>query len=101
MKYFADLTFEAKQALLNKDYKKLKELMNANFDRRKEIFPISNENLEIIKRARDLGASAKFTGSGGCIIGIYEDENMYEKLEKSFTKNDSVIFKPKIFGDDE
>ena len=101
MKYFADLTFEAKQALLNKDYKKLKELMNANFDRRKEIFPISNQNLEIIKRARDLGASAKFTGSGGCIIGIYEDENMYEKLEKSFTKSDSVIFKPKILGDDE
>ena len=100
MKYFAELAEEGKHCLLNKDYKRLRELMNANFDMRTKIFPISPENREMIKCARECGASAKFAGSGGSIIGIYEDEKMYEKLQNEFQKIDTVMFKPKILGEE-
>lgn len=100
MKFFSELAEEGKHCLLNKDYKRLRELMNTNFDMRTKIFPVSPENKEMIKRARDCGASAKFAGSGGSIIGIYEDEKMYEKLQNKFQKIDAVIFKPKILGEE-
>jgi len=100
MKLFAELAEKGKHCLLNKDYKRLGELMNANFDMRENIFPISSENKEMIKYARDCGASVKFAGSGGSIIGIYEDEKMYEELQNEFQKIDTVIFKPKIFGEE-
>ena len=37
----------------------------------------------MVEAARDIGASAKFTGSGGAIVGTYEDEAMFQKLEAS------------------
>ncbi len=97
MKIFAALAERAKHCILERDYKLLGELMNDNFDLRTKIFPISSENMEMVKTARNCGASAKFTGSGGSIIGIYKDENMYNKLKDEFKKTDTVIFKPKIF----
>jgi glucuronokinase len=100
MKVFANLAEEAKNCLLNKDYKKLGELMNANFDMRRKIFPISTENIEIIECARSCGASAKFAGSGGSIIGIYEGEDMYEKLKNEFQKINTIIFKPKVIEEE-
>jgi len=101
MKFFTELAEEGKHCLLNKDYKRLGELMNANFDMRTKIFPVSLRNREMVIYARDSGASAKFAGSGGSIIGIYEDEKMYEKLQNKFQKIDAVIFKPKILGEEQ
>lgn len=96
MKNFAALAEEAKHCILKKDYKRLEELINKNFDLRTEIFPISSANMEMIQCARNCGASAKFTGSGGSIIGIYKDEKMYEKLKNELKKIDTIILKPKI-----
>jgi glucuronokinase len=37
---------------------------------------ISQRNIELVDVARSVGAAAKFTGSGGAIIGTYKDEDM-------------------------
>ncbi|MFC1558608.1 mevalonate kinase [candidate division KSB1 bacterium] len=99
MKYFASLTEEAKECIQSKNHKRLGELIDENFDKRAEFWPISSQNRQLIQTARDCGASAKFTGSGGSIIGIYKDEAMYGKLAEEFDKIDTVIFKPIIIGD--
>ena len=96
MKIFAALAEKAKNCILEKDYKLLDELINENFDLRTKIYPISSANMEMVRCARSCGASAKFTGSGGSIIGIYKDENMYEKLKNELRKIGAVILKPKI-----
>lgn len=75
---------------------KLSEYMNRNFDLRQSICAISRNNLEMIEMARALGASAKFTGSGGAIIGIYKSPEMYESLKDAFHKKGIEIFKPTI-----
>jgi glucuronokinase len=96
MKKWAGYTEEFKDALKVRDYKKMHQLIDANFDLRHNIIPISKGNLEMVDAARSVGASAKFTGSGGAIIGTYEDEKMFEKLEKALDEKEIEVIKPNI-----
>ena len=81
---------------LSKGNKNIGDLIDRNFDIRKSVCAISEGNLELISAARDAGVSAKFTGSGGAIIGTYADEAMFEKLERNLTAIDASIIKPII-----
>ena len=38
----------------------------------------------MIETARDLGAPVKFPGSGGAVVGIYEDEEQYDRLRAAY-----------------
>ncbi len=71
-------------------------LINANFDKRRSIYRISEENLQMVDTARSVGASAKFTGSGGAIVGTYEDEDMFKALKKELGRLKIKVIKPKI-----
>ena len=81
---------------LNKGNKDIGALMDRNFDIRKSICAISEGNTEMISAARNSGASAKFTGSGGAIIGTYTDDGMYEKLVKNMMTINASVIKPII-----
>lgn len=96
MKYWASLAEEAKYCLLSRDVKRLNELMNLNFDKRREIYQIGEGNIRMVEAARSIGASAKFTGSGGAIVGLYEDEAMFEALTDKLALLGVRAFKPKI-----
>ena len=50
----------------------------------------------MIEMARSIGASAKFTSSGGAIIGTYGDEAMYEKLSYELNLRNITVIKPDI-----
>ena len=95
MQYFAQKAEEARECLLQRKPDELGKIMNENFDKRKEIFPISRRNLEMVSVARDCGASAKFAGSGGAIIGTYENEAMFKKLKERLTEVGASVIKPK------
>ena len=85
---FANFAVEAKKALESGDHKRFGELMNMNFDLRRKIYSdelIGKKNLEMIQIARDLGAPSKFPGSGGAVIGIYEDEKHLQQLKEAYT----------------
>ncbi|RMG72698.1 MAG: hypothetical protein D6722_04990, partial [Bacteroidetes bacterium] len=69
MKGFAELTLAARERLESGHMQDLGALLDANFDLRQKIMKISAENLRMVEIARSVGASAKFTGSGGAIIG--------------------------------
>jgi glucuronokinase len=92
----ASLADEGKEALLRRDYERLRALMDENFDLRSRIMPISEENLSLIRTARACGASAKFAGSGGSLIGMYEDERMYEDLARVLGEQKAVVIKPVV-----
>ncbi|NIA30931.1 MAG: GHMP kinase [Actinobacteria bacterium] len=96
MKYFAERAEQARDCLLNHQPEKLGQIMNENFDKRREIFPISRMNLEMVNLARSVGASAKFSGSGGAIIGTYEDQKMFKKLQETLQEIGAVVIKPEI-----
>ncbi len=93
----ASLADKGREAIIKKDYKRLFELINRNFDLRSSIMQISDRNKELIDIARSCGASAKFTGSGGSIIGIYTDDEMLKKLVVAMKSINARIIKPYIF----
>jgi glucuronokinase len=96
MKTWASYAERGRESLLRREHAALDQLVNANFDLRARIYRISDGNLEMIQAARSAGATAKFAGSGGCIVGTYRDEDMYGKLEAALGRLDIVVIKPRI-----
>ncbi|HJX71298.1 MAG TPA: hypothetical protein VJ346_05080 [Bacteroidales bacterium] len=92
----AALAQKGKDVILNHEYDLLNEMINRNFDLRCKIMQISESNLEMVKTARDCGASAKFSGSGGAIIGMYRDDEMLRKLILALNKINARVIKPYI-----
>jgi glucuronokinase len=50
----------------------------------------------MVEAARAVGASAKFTGSGGAIVGTYQDEAMYRRLQEQLAGIGVEVLKPEI-----
>ena len=96
MQRWAEITEEFKIALNEGNFKKMNELMNENFDLRRKTVLISKGNIEMVELARSVGASSKFTGSGGAIIGICEDDLMFNKLKNKLNANGIEVIKPNI-----
>jgi len=92
----AELAQQGKDVILNKDYNTLNKLMNKNFDLRCKIMNISESNMELVMTARSCGASAKFSGSGGAIIGTYENDEMLQRLIINLQKINARVIKPII-----
>ena len=87
MREFARYTDEARVALTARDYDSLGRLMDANFDLRRRIYGdqwIGRRNLEMINTARSFGLPATFPGSGGAIVGLYQDDRQFAKARRAF-----------------
>lgn len=98
MSEWADLTSRMKTALENHDLSPVPTLINRNFDLRSQVCSgsISIKNRRMVEIARSVGASAKFTGSGGAIVGTYENDEMYDDLCRELKKYDVTVIKPHI-----
>jgi len=96
MKFWANLAEKVRKCLLNGQLDAVPDMLNANFDKRCEIYKIADENIRMVQTARSVGASAKFTGSGGAIVGTYEDERMFTDLRKNLHKLNIKVIKPRI-----
>jgi glucuronokinase len=96
MAEWASLAEQVRECLESEKKEKLPELINRNFDLRHSIIKVSKENLDMVASARSIGASAKFTGSGGAVIGTFKDETMFESLERVLGKKGIEVLKPVI-----
>ena len=92
----AGIAEKGKEVILKKDYDSLNKLIDANFDLRCKIMNISESNMELVTTARNCGASAKFSGSGGAIIGMYEHDEMLRRLVVNLQKVNARVIKPFI-----
>lgn len=91
-----NLAKEAKALLESGKPQELHELMNLNFDLRCKIYNITDSNMSLVHAARSCGASAKFAGSGGTIIGTYKDDEMLNRLFIQLKKLNARVIKPYI-----
>ena len=96
MTKFASLAASAREALRDRDAASLSSLMDMNFDTRRSIYQLPLGQVEMIETARKVGASAKFAGSGGAIVGVYRDELMFQALEHELGKLHCIVIKPRI-----
>jgi glucuronokinase len=90
------LTGKARALLVEGRADGIGHLMDENFDTRARTYTISDGNMKMIHAARAAGASAKFTGSGGAIIGTYEDRGRLEDLKKRLEPLDIKVVEPVV-----
>ena len=96
MQTFARLAEEARQALLTNDPQRLRDCINENFNTRLAICRLPEKQKRMVDVSQETGASAKFAGSGGAIVGTYQGEAMYAELERILDDIDCAIIKPEI-----
>jgi glucuronokinase len=96
MKGFAALTDEFRCAMEEGQINEMNRIINANFDLRNSVMKLNPLHVKMIETARKAGASAKFTGSGGALIGIVEGEDGYKRLKEALEPMNCVIFRPEI-----
>jgi glucuronokinase len=99
MSEFADIAQKGRDALVAGNLSAIPALVNANFDLRDRIFNVAEENRRMVLEARKCGASAKFAGSGGAIVGTYEDESQFAALCETLGAIGCRTVKPKIASD--
>jgi glucuronokinase len=96
MRTWASYAEEGRECLLRRDYPRLGELIDANFDLRSRIYQIDRGNLEMVHTARKAGATSNFAGSGGAIVGTYADDAMFDRLTEYMRPLGIAVIKPKI-----
>jgi glucuronokinase len=96
MKTWASYAEQGRDCLQRRDYSQLDYLINSNFDLRARIYRIDRGNLEMVHTARGVGATSKFAGSGGAIVGTYRDEEMLRRLSDAMKAIGVAVIKPRI-----
>lgn len=96
MAHFAELTVQAREALLACDADRFGKLIDANFDLRRSICRLPAAHLEMIERARRAGATAAFPGSGGAIVGTCPDEATFQRLRAELEPLQCRVIRPQI-----
>jgi glucuronokinase len=96
MKTWAGLAEQVRDLLLKGGKGRIAPLLDTNFDLRRTLYSISPSNLSMVDTARSTGASAKFTGSGGAIVGSYTDDAMYARLGEALTAIGVRVLRPAI-----
>lgn len=96
MKRLAELAQQSRDALVAHHAEQLSSMMNQNFDVRQSICRLPRNHLRMVETARAVGAGAKFAGSGGAIVGVYESEDMFRELREQLGQLGCRVVKPDI-----
>jgi glucuronokinase len=96
MKDFAGYAQAVHDLLLSGRGSEIGPWMDKNFDRRRSIYNLDPRQVEMVERARAAGAHAKFAGSGGAIVGTYDDEKHFDRLVETFRETGTTVIKPRI-----
>lgn len=98
MKEFASYAQAARDLIVAGRGNEIGPWLDKNFDLRSKLFKLDPRNVDMVMRARSVGASSKFAGSGGAVVGTYEDDAMFERLQRAFEGTQTVVFRPAIVG---
>jgi len=97
MQQFAQFTEDARNLIIADRGRDIAPLMNANFDLRAKLVPISEGNRTLVQIGRDLGAAVKFAGSGGAVIGAYDgDPDRLSRLTDAYNAFGAELVVPRI-----
>ena len=94
MQQFATLAEDGRKALLMGDNERLGALIDKNFDTRRQLYRLASWQVQMVETARACGASAKFAGSGGAIIGVFNDQAMLDQLHSRMAQIGSQVITP-------
>ncbi|MCL4191919.1 MAG: hypothetical protein KJZ87_09240 [Thermoguttaceae bacterium] len=94
MRELAELTRQAREAILGGDAQQFGACIDRNFELRRSIMNIAREHEQMVEFARAMGATASFAGSGGAIVGTFPDAATYARLEKTLGAIGCRVIRP-------
>ena len=92
----SDLALAGKKVIEKGDLESLSKLIDTNFDLRQKICHLNPRHVEMVMTARDAGASAKYCGSGGAIVGVFQDLETWRRLETNLNAIGCTVFQPVV-----
>jgi len=99
MKQFASLAEQARDCIAAGRGGEIGPLMDANFDLRAQLVPISKGNWRLIEIGREHGAHVKFAGSGGAVIGTYDgDPQRLARIRQAYEAFGASVIEPQVGG---
>lgn len=94
---WAELALLARNLIVAGKGREIGPLMDENFDLRAKLIPISEGNRKLVQIARDHGATCKFAGSGGAVIGCYDgDPDRLANLRTAYEAFGAKLIEPKM-----
>jgi glucuronokinase len=94
---FASYAEQARDLIIADRGAEIGPLMDQNFDLRAQIMHISEGNRCLVETGRKQGASVKFAGSGGAVIGCYDgDPKRLEAIVEAYRKIGAEVFIPQV-----
>ncbi len=93
MRQKALLVDEARSALEAGRKDELGRLLDRDFDLRRSVYQLSSGNLEMVAIARENGSHANNSGSGGAVVGTWDDERHLERLAGAFSQREYSLSK--------
>ena len=91
LRSLAALVVEGEAALRWGNTDRFGELVAENMRLRKLLGPIPDSQLELVEAANSLDLPATFAGSGGAVVGVYEDEKQLVTLSGLMAEFDGVV----------
>ncbi|HEY5318766.1 MAG TPA: hypothetical protein VIJ20_12330 [Solirubrobacteraceae bacterium] len=80
MSELAELAHGARSALLAGDARRFADCLDGSFDARRRMLILDERHVAMIELARELGASANYTGSGGAIVACCRDDEQRTRV---------------------
>lgn len=91
MRSLAALVPEGRAALQWRAFDTFGSLVAKNMELRRQLGPLPQMQLELVEVAAEFDAPATFTGSGGAVVGVYENAEHLEALRRSFANVEAVV----------
>ena len=92
----AALTDQTLVAMQNNDHALVSQYMDRNFDIRHSISNLNPNHLQMIQTARACGVSAKYAGSGGAIVGVCAEDDVFDKLTQRLGEIGCQVCRPVV-----
>ncbi len=94
MERFPKIAADGIMALESGDVGKFLECMNANFDARAAIWPLSERDRELVAIGREAGCATKFPGSGGAVVCAAPDGAVLARAEEAYASRKLPTLRP-------
>uniref|UniRef100_A0A8D3B346 Glucuronokinase with putative uridyl pyrophosphorylase n=1 Tax=Scophthalmus maximus TaxID=52904 RepID=A0A8D3B346_SCOMX len=94
MNTFAELTDQARSALQDRDWSRLAQLMDQNFELRRSVYTddcLGPGNLKMVLLGKQFGSAVKLPGSGGAVVGLCLDQDRLVEMRRAFQEAGCVF----------
>lgn len=98
MEHFASLAEKARDLLEAGRPMDIASLLDESFDARVGLSSLNPQHVRLVETGRGVGAHVKYAGSGGAVIGVYEDEEHFERISSAYNAIGAKIIRPDVRG---